>query len=268
MFGVARWKIVSVCFINFLIVYFSYLLVMGLFFGNIQTEVGMLIWAFFSAVLFTGSQFLFLVPLAICPKAGGKPRSLRLQIIIAAFIGGALTVGFAMIIASIITSLYLGVDDDWAYPLSIYSLLWIPNLFSVDPKYLLEPLFIGCLSFIVLSWGIWAFVLWQRMKIKHHNPGYLGRIAGRLFAGSIIEFLLAIPLHIMVEKKTDCYCSSGTFGALILSSMAGLWLFGPFVFLVVFWKKRPWTKSHCKHCGYPRKVATAKECSECGKKLG
>jgi len=267
MFGIARWKIVTLCFINFLVVYCAYITALSLFTGRFTSEFEAFVWAFVSAVIFTGSQFLFLVPLAIQPKAGSKTRSLRLQVIIAAFLGGALTVGFAMIVASVISTLYLGVDDEWSYPMALYSLLWVPNLFTVEPRYLVEPLFIGSLSFIVLSWSVWAFVLWHRIKIKHHSPDFLGRIAGRLFAGSIIEFLLAIPFHVMVEKKSDCYCSTGTFGALILSFMAGLWLFGPFVFMLVFWRKRPWTKSHCKHCGYPQKVVTAQECSECGKKL-
>ena len=267
MFGIARWKIITVCFVNFLVVYCAYVAAMSLFAGSFPSEFRIFVWVFASAVIFTGSQFLFLVPLATQPKAGGKPRSLRLQVIIAAFIGGALTVGFAMIVASVISTLLLGVDDDWAYPMAIYSLLWVPNLFTVDSRHLLEPLFIGSIGFIVLSWSVWTFVLWHRININHHNPGYLGRLSGRLFAGSIIEFLLAIPLHVMVDKKTDCYCSTGTFGALILSFMAGLWLFGPFVFLLAFKHKRPWTKSHCKYCGYPRKVVTAQDCSECGKKL-
>lgn len=268
MFGVTRWKIVSLCFVNFLVVFCAYISAMSLFAGNVLMEFKSLVWAFVSAVIFTGSQFLFLVPLATQPKAGGKPRSLRLQVVIAAFLGGALTVGFAMAVASVISTLFLGVEDEWSYPMAVYSLLWIPNIFTVETKYLFDSLFLGSLGFILLSWSTWAFVLWHRVKINHHNPGYLGRIAGRLFAGSIIEFLLVIPLHIMVKKKTDCYCAAGTFGALVLSFMAGLWLFGPFVFMLVFWKKRPWTKSHCKHCGYPRKVTTAQTCSECGKKFG
>ncbi len=266
MFGVARWKIVTLCFVNFLVVYCAYLGAMALFADGWRTEPGILVWAFISTVLFTGSQFVFLIPLAKQPKAGGKARSLKLQIIVAAFLGSALTVGFAMIVASVISTLILGVDDDWSYPMAIYSLFWVPNLFTVELKHLFEPLFLGSVLFILLSWGVWAFLLWNRIKVNHRNPDYLGRIAGRLFAGSILEFLLAIPLHVMVEKKTDCYCSTGTFGALILSFMAGLWLLGPFIFMLVFWQKRPWTKSNCRHCGYPRKVVKAKSCSECGKR--
>ena len=100
MFGIARWKIITVCFVNFLVVYCAYVAAMSLFAGSFPSEFGIFVWVFASAVIFTGSQFLFLVPLATQPKAGGKPRSLRLQAIIAAFIGGALTVGFAMIVAS------------------------------------------------------------------------------------------------------------------------------------------------------------------------
>jgi hypothetical protein len=126
------------------------------------------------------------------------------------------------------------------------------------------PILIIELSFLVLCWIGWSIPLWIFANRRHRDPGILVRITGKLFAGTIVELLLAIPLTLIIKRRTDCYCATGSFGALIFSLMGCLWLFGPGIVIALFWKKRPWEKDHCFACGYPRKVAASTNCSECG----
>ena len=145
--------------------------------------------------------------------------------------------------------------------------VWLNDIQYLEWKDLQDPVLVGNVAFIIATWTVWSFLLWNHIKRSKHDPSVLATFTGKLFAGSLVEILLAIPLFAMVKRKTNCYCETGSFGALIMSVMACLWLFGPFMFIVLVWRKRPWTRTHCFSCGYPRKIKKAKICSECGSAL-
>lgn len=266
MYGVAKWKIIAWVFVSFLVAIAAFMGAVELFAGDTITIDDFWLYSVISALIFTSSQIVFIIPMAKPPKLTTKGRSLRLQMLIAGLLGTIFTVILAMMVASIITTLILnkGDYDQWGYAIVIFSGIWIfeGGLPDVDDLY--DPMFLAHLGFIALSWCIWSFLLWKRIKLSKHDPSMLATFTGKLFAGSLIELILSIPLFVMVQRKSDCYCATGSFGALIMSVMASLWLLGPFIFIVLFWRKRPWTRTHCYTCGYPRKIAKATVCSECG----
>lgn len=225
-------------------------------------------WAYISvsSLLFVTSQVIFVLPMVMPPKLSTTGRSLRLNILVASFVGATLTVIFAMLVASIITTMIFNLpeEDGWGlYPL-LYSGIWIFNLDTSDFTDRTVWLFIG---FLCMSWFIWSLLLYVFVRRRKHDPSALVRITSWLFAGSIVELMLSIPLFIMVNRRSDCYCQTGAFGALVMSVFACLWLFGPCMLIVLIWRKRPWIKDHCYRCGYPRKVVGAGSCSECGTSL-
>ena len=220
-----------------------------------------------SVAIFVGSQIIFILPLVKPPKITSRGKPLFCSIVVAALFASILTVIFGMMVMSIVQmSMKTPEDDTWAI-FSILFLGWWAVEYDqsfFDPE--LYVLYVE-LGVLVISWIFWSWLLWVFVQRRHKDPGTLVRMTGWLFAGTLFEVLLAVPLMLIVRRRTDCYCSTGAFGALTLSVMACLWLCGPGIVIALCWRKRPWTKDHCFHCGYPRKVATASACSECGNTL-
>ncbi|MDX2017115.1 MAG: hypothetical protein SFY95_05665 [Planctomycetota bacterium] len=94
----------------------------------------------------------------------------------------------------------------------------------------------------------------------------LTRIARWLFWGSAIEIVAAIPLDVMVRRRTSCYCSEGTFWTLVLAATAGLAALGPMVFFLPLARRRQRAfQGLCPSCGYDRRsLAPDAPCPECG----
>jgi hypothetical protein len=193
-----------------------------------------------SASVIVGTQIVFVLPFVKPPTITTKGKSLIVSSLIASIAGSFLVVGFAAGVFSFITSFLLDnqTTDEYYVPVFMYS--------------------------IGAAWIVWSVLLLMYIKRKNYDPSGLVRITSWMFAGSVVEMLLMIPFNVMVIKRTDCYCATGSFLSLTLSVFATLWLFGPFMVILLAWRKRPWTKDHCFSCGYPRKVRDAKECSECG----
>ncbi|MDP7005969.1 MAG: hypothetical protein QF718_07150 [Phycisphaerales bacterium] len=196
-------------------------------------------WMFISLII-VGTQVLFILPLVRPPKASLHGKSLILSTLIAAFVASLCTLAFIGFVYSLIVTMFFNFPRQDEIHTDI---IWI---------------------FLACSWIVWSVLLVVFVNRGSRDGGFIVRLTGFLFAGSIIEFLLSIPLVIMVQRRSSCYCATGSFLSLIASFFASLWLFGPFIFILLFWRKRPWIKDHCVRCGYPRKIATGKVCSECG----
>ena len=268
MYGVPRWKIIAGVFVTFLIVICAFMGAIAALDVNPWDEPTAWIYSVISAAIFVTSQIVFIIPVVIPPKLTTKGRSLRLQMVIAGVMGTVLTVILAMMIASLITTILMDKKSDgWGVAFMLFSGAWLFDIGTVEWEDLQDPMLLGNLGFIFTTWCVWSFLLWKHIKRSKHDPSVLANFTGKLFAGSLVEILLSIPLFVMVQRKSNCYCETGSFGALIMSVMACLWLLGPFVFIVLVWRKRPWTRTHCFTCGYPRKIKKASICSECGSAL-
>jgi len=94
----------------------------------------------------------------------------------------------------------------------------------------------------------------------------LRRIASRLFVGTIIEAAAIIPLDVLIRRKDDCICATGSFFALILCAAVGFFVLGPIVFLpVIARRRRRWYAGKCDVCGYDMSTTpTLDRCPECG----
>ena len=214
-----------------------------------------------SVLVFVGSQIIFILPLVKPPTITSKGKPLFRSVLIAGMFAAILTIMFGMLVMSIVhTSMTMPSNDGWA----IFSLLFV-GWWAVEWSDFFSPaslpeMYIFYVEFgvLLLSWMFWSWLLWVFVQRRHKDPSSLVRITGWLFAGTLFELLLAVPLMLIVRRRT------GSFGALILSIMGCLWLCGPGIVIALIWRKRPWIKDHCFHCGYPRKVAGASNCSECG----
>lgn len=217
--------------------------------GN-TISIGWNDWMITAAIL-VGTQALFVLPLVRPPKTALYGKSLTLSFIFAALIASLCTTALAACMYSIVVTIFLDAPqhDDvfgWMFGSDVNRSGW------------------GLIGLLSLSWVVWSFFLLIYVRRGNKDARLLVRWTSWLFAGSLIEFLLSIPLTIMVSRRSDCYCETGSFIFLSFSLVAAIWLFGPFMVILLIWRKRPWCKDHCAKCGYPRQVRNAEVCSECG----
>ncbi|MHC4975829.1 MAG: hypothetical protein ACYTF7_04395 [Planctomycetota bacterium] len=117
----------------------------------------------------------------------------------------------------------------------------------------------------VPGWLLYTPLLWSYSKGKSRDT-FVGRVSIALFTGSVIEVLAAIPLDVMVRRRTDCYCAESTFLTLLWAGTIGLIAMGPAVVVPVVTRRRKrWYAGRCEWCGYDMtRTLDAERCPECG----
>lgn len=82
------------------------------------------------------------------------------------------------------------------------------------------------------SWLFWLGVGWALARGVPRDTA-LGRMIMLLFAGSWIEFAVALPVELVTRDRTkDCPCASGSWIALVVAGPLLLWAIGPAVVLL------------------------------------
>ncbi|MBC03282.1 MAG: hypothetical protein CMJ34_08275 [Phycisphaerae bacterium] len=191
-------------------------------------------------------QVVFLSPLIGPPRIDGEGRSMAPSVITAAIIA---TTGSAIAWVAIVEAVFaLMVEDSsgWnsSYDLVVYN-GWIPAM---------------------AIWIIGGFVWYRGLRRAGaaHDPAGLDRLLRRLLAGTAIETALGTLAILMVRRRSDCICATGSFLSLAYSLFVLVWLCGPWTVLLTTRRERSrWARRACGHCGYVRRAGT-KRCSECG----
>ena len=161
----------------------------------------LLLWGF--ALL---QSCLLLLPLPVAPSAGGK-APLGPRVIAAAFLGGLF----------VAIPLFASVD---LYYLSA----------KADPKgFDSEPYIMAVLATWVVSWLIWTPILLHRSR---GQADAVERFVGKNIAGSAVGLALCLPWYFVLRRKQSCYCSLGTFWALVLGLWSLLVIGGPLLFVL------------------------------------
>ena len=118
-------------------------------------------------------------------------------------------------------------------------------------------------------WGIWTwifFVYWR----QGDRYTQLGKMIRGLVAGSILETIIAVPVHIWATRQRECYCCRGTYTTLILAATVLIWVFGPGIVLLYMREKYRQAKlmSLCPKCGCDLQNipdADSDACPQCNK---
>ena len=96
--------------------------------------------------------------------------------------------------------------------------------FGLDLHPLSNPL---SLWLIAATWGIW-FALGIYLFRARSQYGALGRLLVVLMAGSWLEFLVALPVDIVLRQRAStCPCVTGSWIALLVAVPVCLFAFGP-----------------------------------------
>ena len=207
-------------------------------------------WVFIPCAVLTITQVLFLLPVVASPRAGSNhKRSLMVSVVAAGFCGSMLAAGLMFALVEVY-GFVAGVRD--------------PMENVIEPN---DELFFavgGWWAPVIVSWLLWTPLLICFTR-KQMQTRLLSKLLTILFAGTVIEVLVVLPLDIMVRRKTQCYCGTGTAASLSFSVAALLWLAGPGIALAIFSKRRRlWLETHCASCGYEKGPSPGEKCPECG----
>jgi len=205
-------------------------------------------WFYFGgpAILVAVTQVLFLLPVVKRPvRMGSQGKPLVLSLIVIGVVASGLATGLLLACMELVRLLLnkdpgLEIDGTSGY------VTWI-----------LIPL--------LASWTFWTILI---IRFAHRrppkNPRVLRRAVGWLLGATILEVIVVLPLDIMVRRRTDCYCDTGTAHTLGLSAWALMWLSGPGIVLAVLSKRRQlWSDLYCPGCGYEKGPSPGEKCPEC-----
>ncbi len=122
------------------------------------------------------------------------------------------------------------------------------------------------LALLAVGWVVATPLLLAFCRRGGDVESRLSMLASRLFMGTVIEAAAVIPLDVMVRRKTDCYCSTGTFWALTMCLGVGTIVAGPAILLpIVARRRRAWYGARCPACFYDMTGLTGRDrCPECG----
>jgi len=149
---------------------------------------------------------LLLIPLPVT-VASGEKTPLGPRVIAAAFLGGLF----------LAIPLFASVD---LYYLSA----------TADSKaYNAMPFVLAVLGVWALSWLIWTPILLHRSR---GQADAVERFVGKNIAGSAIGLALTLPWYFVLRRKQSCYCSLGSFWALVLGLWSLLVVGGPLLFVL------------------------------------
>ncbi len=208
--------------------------------GEIIASGGFWLYAYVPALILTLMQVVFLVP-AFRKPAGHMVRgkSLTFSLIIIGMFGGLGGAGLTWAVVSVIFEYELISDvDDW-------------GVFPI-------------LIMLVLSWVFWTLVLCRATRNKKRDD-VLTIVLRRVVAGTILEVIVVLPLDIMIRRRTDCYCSTGSFWTLSLAVMRGWRMLGPGIVLALTSRERRMIlEQWCLQCGYEKGPNPGSNCPECG----
>ena len=96
------------------------------------------------------------------------------------------------------------------------------------------------LGFWPLLWVVWGIVFYIRSR---NTESPLSRATSWLLKGSILEFLIVVPCHVIVRRRDDCCAPYVTSLGLCTGLAIMLISFGPSV-LLLYKKQMEWYKTH------------------------
>ncbi|MDD5348311.1 MAG: hypothetical protein PHT59_06845 [Candidatus Omnitrophica bacterium] len=178
-------------------------------------------WGYWAGLLvLLAAQFvLLLVPVKV---AGARPVSRRFvffPIIAGAMLFGLLVTGLALCTYETVTK-------------------------SGVPTVLFTWLIAGI---FVASWAVWSVIFWRWSK-RSQPRTFIERQCRVLFAGSILQLLVAVPAHLIARLRNYCCAGFSTFMGLTFGIAVMLMSFGPAVYFLFVER---WKRLHPEKNGNP-----------------
>jgi hypothetical protein len=97
------------------------------------------------------------------------------------------------------------------------------------------------ISILLFLWLVWGWVFYRACR-QSDAPTSVNKIFNWLHKGSILEFLVALPSHIIVRERNDCCAPAGTFWGIVTGLSIMFLCYGPgvlFLFAARFQRLHP-----------------------------
>lgn len=173
-------------------------------------------------------------------------RSLRWSVAGAAVLGGACAVGILGTLWDLVGLASVAAPED-------------PPSMMRGGNVILPHILVPAWAISGLLWA-WAFA----RSGKAHAPDRLDRLVRWLVAGSCVELAVAAPTFAAAARRDSCYCSFGSWMAIVAGVTVLTVLCGPALLLLSTRKVRAqWMRAVCHECGY-RRHGAQERCPECG----
>jgi len=214
---------------------------------RIYGEWGYWLWL---GILLLAQALLLLVPMEVARQRLPSRRRLAVPVIVTAFLMAHL------VFAGVFSLLCLAFGDD-AYEVIEFLMRLTFERTEQDPVTGPALQRIGLqgddfqamavvVGLLLTLWGIWALVF---SRFAHHRDaeGLMQRLVRWLLRGSILEFLVAVPSHIVARHRNDCCAPIATFWGIVTGLSIMLLAFGPAVFFLFarrFRQLRPRPRGH------------------------
>jgi hypothetical protein len=202
-------------------------------FGSLAALLGVLV--------LTGLQGILLLPIRRPREVGGKGVPAWVMLTVVGLAVSFLPAAFLMAVVHLLES--YGVSGPFTD-----SSLWIT------------------LGVVVLATWMVTTPLLIRFSRRKRPETFLARLSARIFTGTIIEAAAIIPMDVLLRRREDCACATGTLWAMAVCGTVGMFALGPAIFVPVFARRRRrWYLGKCEGCGYDiRATPRAERCPECG----
>lgn len=134
-------------------------------------------------------------------------RPLKSSVLAAGIMAMLLTVG--------LISLLLEFPDWWQHIMETEKLSVVTSIYVT----------------MLVIWAVWAWIFFIYWK-QGDRYTQSGKMIRGLVAGSILEIMVAVPVHIWATRQRECYCCRGTYTTLVLAGTVLIWAFGPGIILL------------------------------------
>jgi len=199
---------------------------------RIYREWGYWLWL---GILLLAQALLLLVPMEVARQRLPSRRRLAVPVVVAGFLMAHL------VFAGFFSLLCLAFGDD-AYKVIEFLMRLTFERTEQDPVTGPALQRIGLqgddfqamavvVGLLITLWAIWALVF---SRFAHHRDaeGQTQRLVRWLLRGSILEFLVAVPSHIVARHRNDCCAPIATFWGIVTGLSIMLLAFGPAVFFL------------------------------------
>ncbi|HZW11369.1 MAG TPA: hypothetical protein VFF69_15805 [Phycisphaerales bacterium] len=204
-------------------------------------DSGLVLTYVISALLLTLLQLLLILPVNLPVLTHHRGRSVKLSLAAAGAFIAAIVVGLVAAVCELVVLYELAEPREWSW----------------------GAMAIG----LAISWAFFTTLLLRYAnRSRLSNDDLVTRVARIVFAGTAVETAALIPIDVMIRRRTECYCWSGSFWALILSGAVGIVVAGPAIFLPLL-ARRPRRRPEglCHRCAYNRSgLGPSAPCPECG----